>query len=433
MDPEDRAAAIEEDDIMEDLDVVHGLWDDYDSDDSDSNLDYEVLILAHLLELTMQRQASGIEQPPIAAPVAFSMPPAHLLVLLGQSPLQLGIPPTLPDMHAVPPLHNDSPPSPEVEPDQTADRASEETSNQTTEKTSEQKSSEQEQSSQIPSVSGASDADALIVEHRSSSEPVASTDPIIPPQSIKPSPPLHNDSPEVVPDQTADRAAEETSIQTTEKIAEQKSSEQEQDNCVPGAVSPRQFLTAFPKKKLLILDLNGVLADINTDNHNRIMAVGKDMSKCTVIGHKTLENRDKPLVLKELRKLWHKEYSDLPFEEGDYSPLNTLLVDDSPYKALRNPVFVQTPPYVDLFNMFTNIEMTHSFDLVQPHTGIFPHPYSYMNLNDNSLGPGGDLCVYLQNLAAADDVQTYVRSNPFGQPFITDSDPHWDFYSQFAV
>jgi hypothetical protein len=59
------------------------------------------------------------------------------------------------------------------------------------------------------------------------------------------------------------------------------------------------------------------------------------MSKCTFTGHKTLENMHKPLVLKELRKLWNKEDPDLPWEEGDYSASNTLLVDDSPYKALR--------------------------------------------------------------------------------------------------
>jgi hypothetical protein len=34
--------------------------------------------------------------------------------------------------------------------------------------------------------------------------------------------------------------------------------------------------------------------------------------------------------------------------------------------------------------------MTHSFYLVQPHTGIFPHPYSYLNSKDNSLG----MCPY---------------------------------------
>ncbi|PAN44855.2 hypothetical protein PAHAL_9G083600 [Panicum hallii] len=215
----------------------------------------------------------------------------------------------------------------------------------------------------------------------------------------------------------------------------------------------------FPKKKLLILDLNGLLADINGDYHNAHMADAKvrgklvfrrpycddflnfcalnfelgvwssrkkenvasvvsivmrdfkprllfcwDMSKCTFTGHKTLENMHKPLVLKELRKLWNKEDPDLPWEEGDYSASNTLLVDDSPYKALRNP----------------------------PHTAIFPRSYSYLNWNDNSLGPGGDLRVYLQNLAAADDVECFVRNNPFGQPFITESDPHWNFYAQIA-
>ncbi|KAG2629868.1 hypothetical protein PVAP13_3KG507706, partial [Panicum virgatum] len=213
------------------------------------------------------------------------------------------------------------------------------------------------------------------------------------------------------------------------------------------------------KKKLLILDLNGVLADINNDQHSSIWAAGRvrgklvfqrpyceeflefcaqnfevaiwssrnkknvesvvdmvmkdfkprllfcwDMSKCTETGHKTLENSDKPLVPKELRKLWRKEDPGLPWEEGDYSPSNTLLVDDSPYKALRNP----------------------------PHTGIFPHPCSYQDPKDDSLGPSGDLRVYLQNLATTDDVQTYVRDNPFGEPCITDRDPHWDFYSQIV-
>ncbi|KAL6637877.1 hypothetical protein ACP70R_025449 [Stipagrostis hirtigluma subsp. patula] len=223
--------------------------------------------------------------------------------------------------------------------------------------------------------------------------------------------------------------------------------------------SPRQPFLGFPKRKLLILDLNGLLADINQDYHNAHMADAKvrgklvfrrpycddflnfcawnfelgiwssrkrenvasvvdilmkdfkprllfcwDMSKCTFTGVKTLENMHKPLMLKELRKLWNKEEPDLPWEEGDYSPSNTLLVDDSPYKALRNP----------------------------PHTAIFPQPFSYLNWEDNSLGPGGDLRMYLQNLAAADDVECYVRNNPFGQPFITESDPHWNFYAQIA-
>lgn len=225
------------------------------------------------------------------------------------------------------------------------------------------------------------------------------------------------------------------------------------------AFSPRHSLIGYRKKKLLILDLNGLLADINEDYHNAHMADAKvrrklvfrrpycadflnfciqnfelgiwssrkrknvdsvvdilmrdlktyllfswDRSKCTFTGRKTLENMHKPIVLKELRKLWNKEEPGLPWDEGDFSPSNTLLVDDSPYKALRNP----------------------------PHTAIFPHPFTYLNWNDNSLGPGGDLRVYLQNLIFADDVECYVRNHPFGQPCITQSDPHWNFYAEIA-
>ncbi|GJM99692.1 hypothetical protein PR202_ga16817 [Eleusine coracana subsp. coracana] len=130
-----------------------------------------------------------------------------------------------------------------------------------------------------------------------------------------------------------------------------------------------------------------------------------DMSKCTFTGHKVIGDKYKPLVLKELKKLWNKEDPNLPWEQGEFSPSNTLLVDDSPYKALCNP----------------------------PYTAIFPQPYSYINQKDDfSLGPGGDLRVYLERLAAADDVQDFVRDNPFGQPFITESDPKWNFYAKIV-
>lgn len=55
----------------------------------------------------------------------------------------------------------------------------------------------------------------------------------------------------------------------------------------------------------------------------------QDQMKCTRTGYNTIEDRKKPLVLKELDLLWKR---------GRYSPSNTLLVDDSPYKAICNPV-----------------------------------------------------------------------------------------------
>ncbi|XP_021757165.1 uncharacterized protein LOC110722205 isoform X2 [Chenopodium quinoa] len=64
-----------------------------------------------------------------------------------------------------------------------------------------------------------------------------------------------------------------------------------------------------------------------------------DQSHCTATEYKTLENREKPLVLKELKYLWwDTKGSRLPWDAGYYNETNTVLLDDSPYKALRNPV-----------------------------------------------------------------------------------------------
>ncbi|KAJ6707527.1 HALOACID DEHALOGENASE-LIKE HYDROLASE (HAD) SUPERFAMILY PROTEIN [Salix viminalis] len=109
-----------------------------------------------------------------------------------------------------------------------------------------------------------------------------------------------------------------------------------------------------------------------------------DLSKCTATQFRTLENRHKPLVFKELRRIWEKDDSELPWEKGDYSESNTMLLDDSPYKALLNPA----------------------------HTAIFPYPYQFQNRNDNSLGAGGDIRVYLEELAAADNVQEFCKTPP---------------------
>ncbi|KAI6679106.1 hypothetical protein NL676_039902 [Syzygium grande] len=107
-----------------------------------------------------------------------------------------------------------------------------------------------------------------------------------------------------------------------------------------------------------------------------------DQSYCTITKFATIENRDKPLVLKELRKLWDKLESNLPWEKGAYNESNTLLLDDSPYKALHNPA----------------------------NTGIFPYSYHYRDAKDNSLGTRGDLRVYLESLALAGDVREVCRA-----------------------
>ncbi|XP_010260259.1 PREDICTED: uncharacterized protein LOC104599401 isoform X2 [Nelumbo nucifera] len=125
-----------------------------------------------------------------------------------------------------------------------------------------------------------------------------------------------------------------------------------------------------------------------------------DQSHCTATGFTTVGNEKKPLVLKELKKLWNKCVPGLSWNMGEYNESNTLLLDDSPYKALLNP----------------------------PYTSVFPHSYSFRDEKDNSLGPGGDLRVYLEGLAVATDVQNYVKQHPFGQRALTNSNPSWRFY-----
>ncbi|KAH7660653.1 Protein-serine/threonine phosphatase protein [Dioscorea alata] len=233
--------------------------------------------------------------------------------------------------------------------------------------------------------------------------------------------------------------------------------ENQDKNLEEKTFSPQRAVISSNRKKLLVLDLNGLLADITMDTHRMHRAHrrvgGKslfkrpycddflkfcfekfnigvwssrkmynvdivveclmrntkdkllfcwDQSKCTTTGLGTIGNVHKPLVLKELKKLWDKEEPELPWELGEYTPSNTLLIDDSPYKALLNP----------------------------PYTGIFPPPYNSRDVKDNSLGPGGDLRVYLEGLAVIDDVQQYVCEHPFGQAAITDKHPDWSFYMQ---
>ncbi|GAB2213085.1 hypothetical protein Droror1_Dr00021103, partial [Drosera rotundifolia] len=95
--------------------------------------------------------------------------------------------------------------------------------------------------------------------------------------------------------------------------------------------------------------------------------------------------------------------SVFPWEKGDYDESNTLLLDDSPYKALLNP----------------------------PHTAIFPFTYNFKDGEaDDLIGPGGSLRAYLEELAKAENAQDYIRSHPFGQEAITEQNLYWPFYQK---
>ncbi|KAI4387829.1 hypothetical protein MLD38_000226 [Melastoma candidum] len=125
-----------------------------------------------------------------------------------------------------------------------------------------------------------------------------------------------------------------------------------------------------------------------------------DISHCTVTEFKTLENKHKPIVFKDVRRLWEKYDPDLPWEKGYYDQSNTLLLDDSPYKALLNP----------------------------PNTAVFPHSYCFKHNGDTALGGGGDLRHYLERLMVARDIQQFVGQHPFGQTAIAEDNASWGFY-----
>jgi hypothetical protein len=144
------------------------------------------------------------------------------------------------------------------------------------------------------------------------------------------------------------------------------------------------------------------MINIVMKNHARNLLFCFDQNICTTTKFKTQEKKDKPLFLKDLRRVWDHIGTCISCGKRKYDETNTLLVDDSPDKALCNP----------------------------PHTGIFPSPYQYTNRQDSALGPEGELRKYLERLADAENVQKFVAENPFGQTAITETHESWEFYSK---
>ncbi|XP_051115016.1 uncharacterized protein LOC127240391 isoform X2 [Andrographis paniculata] len=203
--------------------------------------------------------------------------------------------------------------------------------------------------------------------------------------------------------------------------------------CFPSGNHSPNIPVPSARRKLLVLDVNGLLADVvkpplkDCRGDRRIsgraicrrpfcddflkfcfrnfeVGIWSSISRshCTQTGFKTLENRHKPLVCKDLRKVWENKDPNSPWKKGAYDESNTLLVDDSPYKALLNPL----------------------------HTGIFPSPYHHVDKNDNALGPGGEIRVYLEELAKSENVQMFVAQHPFGVKAIDEESPCWEFYAK---
>lgn len=113
-----------------------------------------------------------------------------------------------------------------------------------------------------------------------------------------------------------------------------------------------------------------------------------DQKKCIDSGFKCLENEQKPIYLKNLSLLWENKDHDLPWSEGKYSAADTLMIDDEPYKSAMNP----------------------------PYTAVFLAEYHANDIDDKVLAPNGELRMYLDGVAEADNVPEYVEKHPFGLP-----------------
>ncbi|KAL8259616.1 hypothetical protein R6Q59_027569 [Mikania micrantha] len=171
-------------------------------------------------------------------------------------------------------------------------------------------------------------------------------------------------------------------------------------------------------------NLQGILTNVMGDLKNKLLFTW-DQEHCTDSGFMCLENQDKPLFLKELDHLWQKKYPNLPWGDEEYSASNTLLIA-SPEKALLNP------PNTAIFPL--NYDPANKKD---DFLGVYIDLCNNIVLNTNLrsndakcflLGPKGELRVFLEGLAEAEDVQSYVQDHPIGEPEILPSHPDWDYY-----
>ncbi|XP_009765286.1 uncharacterized FCP1 homology domain-containing protein C1271.03c-like [Nicotiana sylvestris] len=151
-------------------------------------------------------------------------------------------------------------------------------------------------------------------------------------------------------------------------------------------------------------NMDAILDNIMVGLRRKLLFVW-DQEKCIDSGFKCLKKKDKPIFLKQMKKIWENKYHILPFRGGKFSESNTLLIDDEPHVALLNP----------------------------PNTAVFPPVFKVGKGKDTLLGPNGDLRKFLEGVADADDVPTYVKEHPFGQPAITASHPDWNYYVKIIL
>lgn len=125
------------------------------------------------------------------------------------------------------------------------------------------------------------------------------------------------------------------------------------------------------------------LVDYVWGEHRSKVAFVWGQEKCSNVGVAPSATQARPMFLKELRRVWKlkKKTGLTRFNES-----NTLLIDDSPYKAIRNP----------------------------EHTAIHPCGFTADHIEtDDMLAENGSLRRYLEELSTAASIPDFVRENPW--------------------
>jgi len=114
------------------------------------------------------------------------------------------------------------------------------------------------------------------------------------------------------------------------------------------------------------------------------LALVWNQAHCTAAGFGHPSNVHKPVMLKRMSAVWGEARL-----RGLYGPHNSLLLDDSPYKAALNP----------------------------PNTSIHPPEWDANAtgaIEDHGLGPGGPVRTFLEGLLTAPSVPDHVQHHdPF--------------------
>ncbi|KEH21701.1 ubiquitin-like domain-containing CTD phosphatase 1 isoform X2 [Medicago truncatula] len=226
------------------------------------------------------------------------------------------------------------------------------------------------------------------------------------------------------------------------------------------------------KKKLLVLDVNGLLADIVSHPYP------KNIKRDAMIAKKAVYKR--PFCSEFLNfcfenfdvAVWSSriEYSStstlfyimslnsylvlnlsafifqlLPLFSGTYSVsisqctvTNISTLEDKRktvvFKDLRkiwdkyDPNLPWEKGYYNESNTLLLDDSPYKGLLNPPYNSIFPHSFTYRKKKDKSLGVGGELRQYLEKLAKVEDMVKYVEKHPHGQKRISETNESWDFY-----